>query len=115
MKGVFSLSENADTLWYAYGRGQTINTSGSDGGIILLDEEMIGARITLEKDSIIAPFSITCGIYGLMVHTAFAKNQKEALETYTAMKKEITEFMSKDTAFGGDDDYHWLEQFTAKY
>jgi hypothetical protein len=49
--------------------------TGSEGGTIVLDEEHgLGARITLEKDGAIAPFTITCGIYGWMAHTRFFSN-----------------------------------------
>jgi len=57
-------------MWKPYDDGITIQNRGPENGIILYDEELReGARITLEKDGC-APYAITCGIYGLMVHTA---------------------------------------------
>ena len=64
--------------------------AGSEGGTIVLDEEHgLGARITLEKDGAIAPFAITCGIYGWMVHTRFFSSLDEATRAYEAMKPEL--------------------------
>ena len=64
--------------------------TGSEGGTIVLDEEHgLGARITLEKDGAIAPFAITCGIYGWMVHTRFFSSLDEATHAYEAMKPEL--------------------------
>jgi len=64
--------------------------TGSEGGTIVLDEEHgLGARITLEKDGAIAPFTITCGIYGWMAHTRFFSNLDEATHAYEAMKPEL--------------------------
>lgn len=102
--------------WHVYDCGNTINTNGSENGNIILDEETtLGARITLEKDCVRVLFAITCGIYGFMLHTAFAGTHDEALEKYNAMKKELTEFLKKDDSLNNEDDYVWIEQFTLKY
>ena len=64
--------------------------TGSEGGTIVLDEEHgLGARITLEKDGAIAPFAITCGIYGWMFHTRFFSSLDEATQAYEVMKPEL--------------------------
>ncbi|MAW97055.1 MULTISPECIES: hypothetical protein [unclassified Leeuwenhoekiella] len=56
--------------WNPFDQGNSIGTIGSEDGKILKDEEnSFGARITLEENGSIAPFSITIGIYGLMFHT----------------------------------------------
>lgn len=50
------------------------NPYGSEGGIILLDEEYHqSCRITLEKCE--RYYAITCGIYGSMVHTVFSDQE----------------------------------------
>ena len=101
-------------MWIPFDEGKTLSCIGSENGIILKDdEETSGARITLEKNGKIAPFSITCGVYGLMCHTAFASNEKEAIEKYEEMKMEITEFMNTITS--ENDDIKWCEVFTNKY
>jgi hypothetical protein len=65
------------------------STTGSEGGVILRDEEHdAGARITLEECGH-PPFAITCGIYGVMVHTAFAASEVEANDACDAMKADI--------------------------
>ena len=62
--------------------------TGSEGGIIWKDEEHAdGARITLERNALMgAPFAITCGIYGWLVHTRFFADEPAALAQYEAMK-----------------------------
>ena len=78
--------------WYPFEDGQTLGERGSDGGVILRDEEhSAGCRITLERDSALGPFSITCGIYGLMVHTASAGSAPEADDRYEAMRAQLAE------------------------
>lgn len=84
-------------------------------GIVLLDEESdMGARITLEKGGMTAPWSITCGIYGTMAHTAFAPKKAEALDKYDKMKIELEKLILL-----WDEDrelfYKAVEEFTQKY
>ena len=75
--------------WYPFDEDSTIGTLGSEKGTIICDEEHPdGARITLERDGF-APFAITCGIYGWMVHTRFFSNQPEAQQAYDEMKIEL--------------------------
>lgn len=101
-------------MWYPIDNGQTIGTEGSENGVIIKDDEYsTGARITLEKEAHGIPYAITCGIYGLMVHTAFASNEQEALGMYNEMKKYIEEFLNKDTS--AEEDSDWCEQFTNKF
>jgi hypothetical protein len=48
-----------DNSWTKFEEGQTIGQKGSEGGIILVDEEIrSSARITLEEEGDIAPYSI---------------------------------------------------------
>lgn len=100
-------------MWTKAVHGKTIEQVGSENGVIILDEEYLCAsRITLERDGIIAPYSITCGVYGLMVHTAFAGQETEAMEKYDGMKKELQEFVdSDDDDISGD----WCEQFANRW
>ena len=81
-----------DSAWYVVDDGATLGQSGSEGGMILRDEEHpLGARITLEQGGAIAPFSITCGVYGLLLHTRFFANQAEGEQEYEAMKPGLVE------------------------
>jgi hypothetical protein len=77
-------------MWQSFAEGRTIGKSGSEAGVILLDEEHAdGARISLECDGTIAPFTIICGIFGWMVHTRFFANEEDARRAYEDMKQAL--------------------------
>lgn len=98
-------------MWNPTENGETIGQVGSENGIIIEDEEyQDSCRITLEKDGVLAPFSITCGVYGLMVHTAFAGDKIEADGKYTEMKKELQTFIDSD-----DNGIEWCDKFVNKW
>ena len=61
-----------------------------------------GARITLEQDGY-TPFSITCGIYGWMVHTRFFATRDEAEPEYERMKGAL-EKITKIVPYSNDPD-----------
>lgn len=74
-------------LWQAFDGGVTLGQKGSESGVLVRDEEHpLGARISLERGAASAPFAITCGIYGCMMHTRFFSREDEACEQYDAMK-----------------------------
>jgi hypothetical protein len=76
--------------WQPFEEGTSIGETGSEGGVVLRDDEYRGgARITLERDGAISPFAITCGVYGWMVHTRFFSTQAEAEREYAAMLPEL--------------------------
>jgi hypothetical protein len=80
-------------MWQQFDQGKSINTRGSESGVILRDEEhALGARITLERDGY-KPFSITCGIYGWMVHTIFFATESEAQITFDKVKLAIEKIL----------------------
>jgi hypothetical protein len=82
--------------WHAFGDGTSVGTKGSEGGVIVLDEEHAdGARITLEQDGHIAPWAITCGVYGLMFHTRFFADRPTAEAAYEAMKSALHAIVSQ--------------------
>lgn len=75
--------------WYPFDHGSSIGLVGSEKGEIIADEEYDqGARITIERNGH-TPFSVTCGIYGLMCHTTFGSTFDEILLKYQAMKADI--------------------------
>ena len=81
--------------WQPFEGGHTVGRHGTEGGLILRDEEhRAGARITLEEGAIKAPFAVTCGIYGMFVHTAFAPDEAAGAEKYEAMKGRLVEIIS---------------------
>ena len=102
-------------MWKEFDGGLSINQIGSENGKIIKDEECsFGARITIEKEGITAPYSITCGIYGLFCHTAFCEKEQEAYKKYEDMKKDIEVFICNSN---NEDDYisGWCNRFVNKY
>ena len=84
---------------------------GSEGGTVLADEEYKGScRITLEKCE--SCCAVTCGIYGAMVHTAFADGES-CLAMYEEMKRDLQEFL--DTETSREEELAFYESFCNKY
>ena len=100
-------------MWDTVEGGKTIGKNGSENGCIIADEEYRNScRIKLERDVATAPYSITCGIYGMMCHTTFAKDEVEGKNKYREMKEEIQAFIdSDDTGEYGQ----WCEQFVSRW
>ncbi|MGA2205850.1 MAG: hypothetical protein ABSG10_03875 [Terracidiphilus sp.] len=83
-----------EILWRSFEEGATLGQPGSEQGIILRDEEhVLGARITLERAASVAPFAITCGIYGWMLHTRFFATEGKASAQYELMKDALSAFL----------------------
>jgi hypothetical protein len=81
--------------WYAFDNGKSVGQRGSESGIIIRDDEHgEGARITLEREGATAPFAITCGIYGWMVHTRFFGTESQAQSEFDIMKEELSRIAS---------------------
>lgn len=81
--------------WQPYENGQTIDKKGPEGGRIVLDDEHVyGARITLEKGCLRAPYGITCGVYGWLVHTRFVADEESAQHAVEEMRKALTEIVN---------------------
>jgi len=73
--------------WYSFDDGATLGHAGPEGGVTSRDEEYpLGARITLEQGSRTEPFTITCGVYGLLMHTRFFGSRAGGERAYDAMK-----------------------------
>ena len=76
--------------WKPFDGGRTIGTTGSEGGVILADDEIVNAaRISLERETRVAPFAITCGIYYWMMHTRWFSDEAMARRDFDAMKEAI--------------------------
>jgi hypothetical protein len=76
--------------WHPFIDGESIGKLGTEEGMIVKDEEYDGgARITLEREGETAPFAITCGVYGWMVHTCFFGVEEAATGAYDAMKTDL--------------------------
>lgn len=97
--------------WTKYKFGQTVGQTGSENGVIINDEEFDeSCRITHESCE--EYHAITCGIYGAMVHTVFC-SPEDVTRVYESMKRDLEEFMSKDTA--EDEEIEFYYEFTMKY
>lgn len=87
------------------------NSVGSEGGIIIADEEYKNAcRITLERCE--RYDAITCGVYGSMVHTAFCDSSRSQ-EVYSNMKHDLEDFINKDTTSMEEERFY--DKFISKY
>jgi hypothetical protein len=91
----------AENSWYPFDSGSTLGQKGSEDGVILRDEEHpLEARITLERDTHTAPFAITCGIYGSMVHTRFFSEEGEACVQYDRMRDALAALLETEDSGG---------------
>lgn len=79
--------------WIETDEGSTIGEGGVDGGIIVKDLEGPDARITLEKNSALGPYSITCALYGNMVHS-FSVEGNSPEETFERVKKDLEKIIA---------------------
>lgn len=98
------LTEN----WIRYNKGNSIGKKGSEGGKILNDQENInGARITIEANTGTIPFAITLGIYGLIVHTQFFSEIEIATEYFKRKKNEIDRILKMFEIPEDNQDIEW--------
>jgi hypothetical protein len=80
--------------WYSFNDGASIGDTGSENGKILRDmEHSSGARVTLEKvrDDC---WTITCGIYGWMVHTQFFPSEASAEIGFDKTERELGKILA---------------------
>lgn len=100
-------------MWSEIDNGETIGTIGSESGEIIKDEEHLkGARLTLEKDSVNAPYTLTSGVYGCFFHTTHLSTLEEGVSEFETMKTEISEFFNKETST--DEEYDWILAFVGR-
>jgi len=91
----------AENSWHAFDDGTTLGQKGSENGVTMRDEEHpLGARITLERGCHAAPFAITCGIYGCMLHTRFFSGESEACSEYDLMRSALSSLLAKASESG---------------
>lgn len=82
-------------MWTSFENGGTLGQRGSEEGKTIRDDEhSLGARLTLERDTQIAPFAITCGIYGWVVHTRFFSTEAEANSEFDKMRASLDKILS---------------------
>jgi hypothetical protein len=109
----------AEISWHQFDNGATLGQKGSESGVILRDEEHPQeARITLERDTRTAPFAITCGIYGCMLHTRFFSLESEACSQYDLMKDALSALLLTEEEGGPEGCRSFLDgvaQFVRTY
>lgn len=82
------------TAWLPFEDGETVGMRGTEGGSIVADEQHpAGARITLERDCLRAPYAITCTIYGWGYHTRFLADEPTAQQAYDDMKPALEDVL----------------------
>ena len=107
--------------WRPFEDGKTLGLPGSEEGIVVRDEEhSLGARITLERAASVAPFAITCGIYGWMIHTCYLSSEAEADSQYDLMKNSLTALLEAAEQTAAIDGGHQVlmdgvEKFVGEY
>jgi hypothetical protein len=103
-----------ESAWYPFDNGATLGQKGSEEGSILRDEEHPQeARITLERDTRAAPFAITCGIYGCMMHTRFFGLEGEATLQYEEMKAALSALLATENEGGPEGCHSFLDGVAA--
>ncbi len=103
--------------WIHFEDGKTVGTTGSEGGVILRDEECIdGARITLEQDTHMGvPFAITCGVYSWLVHVRFIADMPTAEDAYDKMKLGLEDVLASLASEEPDVIDTAVQDFTDRY
>ncbi|PTL83471.1 hypothetical protein [Vitiosangium sp. GDMCC 1.1324] len=73
--------------WRPVEEGRTLGLEGSEGGIIVRDEEHpAGLRMTLEAEPARSFHALTCGISGWLVHARHFGSEAEARAAWDEMK-----------------------------
>ncbi|MBL8144751.1 MAG: hypothetical protein JNL34_00080 [Anaerolineae bacterium] len=105
------------TTWMPVEGGATAGLTGTEGGGIWKDEEHPdGARITLERDTLLgAPFAITCNVYGWLVSTRFFADEPTALQQYAAMKLALAEIAALVVAERSDEAADAVDRFGEQF
>jgi len=82
-------------MWEPFGQGKTINTKGFDDGIIFCDEVYRRhCRVTLEKETPIAPYAIIVELYGRLADITYARSEREAFEKYEKVKRNFEKLLT---------------------
>lgn len=98
--------------WQPFNNGKSIGETGTENGVIIYDIENInGARVTLENKTDIAPFATTLGIYGVMFHTRYDKDESSAKTFIDQTIEKINKiFILLDTP-EVEQDTNWKEKY----
>ncbi len=101
--------------WKPFDRGKSIGKIDSEKGVIIKDKELQdSARITLAENCKTAPFAITCGVYGWMVHTRFCNSKDEALRDFELMKNALKDIVTSLPIQNGPESKNALQTIIEK-
>lgn len=102
-------------MWCIFDNSSTIGQKGSENGLVLSDfEHLDGARVTIEKNGDIAPFSVTLGIYGMMCYTYFCDTEEEAIEFREKSIKRIDGIFNLLRVDENNRDENWKSKYDSK-
>ncbi len=98
--------------WQPFDNGNSINQKGSENGNIIYDIEHInGARISIEKETSIAPYATTLGVYGVMFHTKFDGSEAAAKQFVFRSIQKIEKLLNLLSIPGEKQDKEWKDSF----
>lgn len=110
--GTVAKPESEDSAWYS--RASHSQEDGADE-LVFNDEEIPDVcRIILREELSTHRFEIICKIYGVLERSIMLDGYWEALDTYKAMKRDLTAW----AVMGGDertDREEWCRNFVAKW
>ena len=108
---------NDAPAWVPADDGATTGMTGPEGGEIWKDEEHPdGARITLERDTLLgAPFAVTASVYGWLVQALFYADEPTALQQYEAVKPQLAAIAALVVAERSAEAADAVDRFTAQY
>jgi hypothetical protein len=97
--------------WVKFDNGKSLETKGSEEGTIIKDEShSFGARITIEENTTIAPYSITIGVYGLLFHTVFCSSLDEVNSKFEFFKLVVEDILNLYEVDEKNRDQEWKDK-----
>ena len=102
--------------WNPYNRGRSIGVKGSEGSVIVRDEEHpLGARMTIKRGKDFV--SVSCNISGKIDHTRFFKEMRAAESEYASMQKEMEKVLKAISSAKNADIKVWetISGFVARF
>lgn len=91
------------------------SAGGGDGRIVADEEHPLGARITLRANGHVAPWSIRCEIYGMLVHKMFCRDVTAPLSMYREMKAYIDELLGSGCHTDREEQNRIVDQFVRRF
>lgn len=102
--------------WQPYNLGRSIGVKGSEGGVIIRDEEHpLGARMTIKQGRDYV--SVSCNISGKIDHTRFFREMSAAEQEYSNMQREMTRVIGAISSAKAADIKVWeaISEFVTRF